>query len=283
MVKVLSFIRGVQFIRLLLLPQLANKASLKYIFFNQVQSSIVSNPSSSFSQHGLVQEHPFINDPLSALVSVNLCIVQKSGHSTMCDFVSPLRTFLAHAIDAFDAYHKVEYLEERPHIITPVPWDLRGPKSTRWFKIRVNSSSIETVRSAYGARCFLVRFKCGGRRGRGLHSISRVPLLDFDRWRVRRSRSHRRVLETSCIPADVLFSEPVEFSLPYICKDVPPSLDLDRDEGDGNGNGFKNLWAAMCMNEQHFQDSNSTNQSWDGQNYPKCKISTLLSWTNHSA
>ena len=52
----------------------------------------------------------------------------------------------------------------------------------------------------------------------------------------------------------MLFSEPVESNLPYICKDVPPSLDSDRDEGDGEVNGYKNLWAPMCMNEQQIID-----------------------------
>ena len=51
--------------------------------------------------------------------------------------------------------------------------------------------------------------------------VSPITLLDFDKWRVRRSCSRRRVLETSCIPAGVLFSEPVESNLPYICEDVP--------------------------------------------------------------
>ena len=244
---------GVRLIQSLLLPRLANKASLKYIFFKRPQSSIVSNPSSSFVQRGL-QERPFINDPLSAIVCINLCIVQSSGRNTQCDFVSPLRAFLAHAIEALDAYQKVEYLEERPRVVTPVPWNLWGPKSTHWFPTRVNSSSIETVQPAYGARCFLVRFKLRERPGRGLHSISHVKLLDFDGWRVRRSRSHshRPVLETSYIPAGALFSEPVMSYLPYICKDIPASLDSDRDEEHGSGNGFKNLWAAMLMNEQQI-------------------------------
>lgn len=244
---------GVQLIQSLLLPQLANKASLKYIFFKRSQSFIVSNPSSSFAQHGL-KERPFINDPLSAIVCIHLCIVQSSGHKTTYDFVLPLRTFLARAIEGLDAYQKVEYPEERPCAVTPVPWNLWGPKSTHWFPTRVNSSSIETVQPAYGARCFLVRFKRMERPGRGLHSISHVKLLDFDGWRVRRSRSHshRPVLETSCIPAGANFSEPVISYLPYICKDVPASLDSDRDEGHGSGNGIKNLWAAMLMNEQQI-------------------------------
>ena len=246
---------GVQRIQSLLLPQLVNKASLKYIFFKQSGSSIISNPSSSFAQHGL-QERPFINDPLSALVCVDLCIVQSSGHNATCDFVAPLRAFLAYAIEALGAYQRVEYSEERPCIVTPVPWNLWGPKSTRWFPVRVNRSpsAMEIARSAYGARCFLVRLKCQTHPEWRLHSISRVTLLDFDKWRVRRSCSHRRVLETSCIPAGALFSEPVESNLPYICKDVPRSLDSDRDKGDhdGEGNGFKNLWAPMCMNEQQI-------------------------------
>jgi hypothetical protein len=244
---------GVRLIQSLLLPQLANKASLKYIFVKRSQSCIVSNPSSSFTQHGL-KERPFINDPLSAIVCINLCIVQSSGHNMNCDFVSPLRAFLEHAIEALDAYQKVEYSEERPHVVTPVPWNIWGPKSTHWFPTRVNSSSIETVQSAYGARCFLVRFKRRERPARGLHSISYVKLLDFDGWRVRRSRSHSHcpVLETSCIPAGAYFSEPVISYLPYICKDVPASLDSDRDEGHGSGNGVKNLWAAMFMNEQQI-------------------------------
>ena len=243
---------GVQLIQSLLLPQLANKASLEYIFFKRSHSSIVSNPSSSFAQHGL-QERPFINDPLSAIVCINLCIMPSSGHNTIYDFVSPLRAFLARAIEALDAYQKVEYPEERPRVVTPVPWNLWGPKSTRWFPAKVNSSSIETVQSAYAARCFLVRFKCR-ERPRGLRSISHVTLLDFDTWRVRRSRSHshRPVLEPSCIPAGAHFSEPVTSYLPYLCKDVPASLDSDRDEGHESGNGFKNLWAAMCINEQQI-------------------------------
>jgi hypothetical protein len=244
---------GIQRIKSLLLPQLVNKASLRYINFKQSERSIVSNPSSSFAQHGL-QERPFINDPLSALVCVDLCIVQSSGHNATCDFVAPLRAFLEHATEALDAYQSVEYSEEQPCIVIPVPWNLWGPKSTRWFPVRVNRSpsSIEIVRSAYGARCFLVRFKCRRRPEWGLHSISRIILLDFDKWRVRRSYSHRRVLETSCIPAGELFSEPVESNLPYICKDVPSSLDSDRDKGGSEGNGFKNLWAPMYMNEQQI-------------------------------
>ena len=238
---------GIQHIQSLLLPQLDNKASLKCLVFKQSESSIASNPSSSFAQHGL-QERPFINDPLSALVIVGLRIVQSSGHNVKCDFVAPLRAFFAYAIEALDAYQRVEYSEERTSLVTPVPWNLWGPKSTRWFPVRVSGSpSVEMIaRSAYGARCFLVYLDFISRP----HSISRITLLDFDKWRVRRSYSHRRVLETSRIPAGVLFSEPVESNLPYICKDVPPSLDSDIDKGEGNG--FKNLWVPMCMNEQQI-------------------------------
>jgi hypothetical protein len=137
-------IGGFQCIQSLLLPQLDSKSSLKYIHLYQSQSSIVSNPSSSFAQHGL-QERPFKNDPLSALICVNLCIVHSPGHSATCDFISPLRAFLAHAIEALDAYQRVEYLEERPCIVTPVPWNLWGPKSTRWFPVRVHRSPSESI------------------------------------------------------------------------------------------------------------------------------------------
>ena len=83
-------------------PQLANlnKASFKYI----LQSSIVSNPSSSYMAYRGV---PSCN----RLATI--------GHVTS----SHLCTFLAHAIEALDAYQRVEYPEERPCIVTLILGD----------------------------------------------------------------------------------------------------------------------------------------------------------------
>jgi len=236
----------VQLIRSLLLPRLATKASLQFMIFNRLQNPIVWDPSSSFAQHGL-QERPFVNDPLSALVCVDLRIKQTSGYEAIYGFVAPLGAFLAYSVEALDARKKAECPEERSCIITPIPWNFWGPQSTRWFPFRVNSTSGQIVRSPYGARCFLV-LESGERPG----TISQVTLLDFDKWRVRRARSHPPVLKTSCIPAGVFFSEPVVSYLPYLRKDVPRSLGSDGVKGDGNVNELKNLWAPMRINEQEI-------------------------------
>ncbi|KIM36248.1 hypothetical protein M413DRAFT_31841 [Hebeloma cylindrosporum] len=251
----------IQLIKSLLLPKLASQASLKWMTFSGSRRSINSNPS-SFAKHGL-KERPFINDPLNSLVCTSLCIKSSrlgGTYTMMCDFVAPLRAFLAHAVEALATYRKrkVEYPERLPHItVTPIAWNLWGPKSTRWFPFKVNpsdsESSMQIVRSIHGARFFLVHITSEGRPAR-MGSVSHITLIDFDRWRVRRPPSHRPVRrETSCIPSGAFFSEPITSCLPYLYEDVPPSFASDREQVNRDGgSALKNLWARMQIHEQEI-------------------------------